>query len=835
MIDRLRNLNLESLSFWIGFITATVFWWLVTRLRPYFKKFVVALKESVVAARQNLQTGAEQRLRANTLKHVQSLHLASPLFSLDEIIVAPKLMAPPVMFVPGQEPPLDYIVENAIPFMPEFPEIAGAFSGHAIPVEKAIQGGANLIIVGKPGSGKTTTLAYLASMLTRRDPNLENYQNHLPLFLHANDLHLPLEPQAALLDPIINALTARSSALGHVRLPEVLQFAFKSNRAFILLDGFDEIAAEPAQNITDYLAEILQEYPKIRIVVAADPMFIDGLLSLGFAPIPMAAWNPRQQARFIQSWSSLWSRFVSANTDEDFDYINPILLNGWLLNDNAVLNPLEFTLKVWSAFAGDARGSKGSDAIEAYLRRMSVGITKARSALEYIAIQMILSSRSTFTQAEAQSWTSSFDSDAVEGAGLAMISDAETKPQEREITIPRVLSDLTRNGLLISRPGNQLGMIHPQIACYLAGTSLAFSGQKSVVLSKPEWPLKKYTIHYMASRTDMRDEIIQLLTDLEDPLYRGVLTAGSWLRDIPLEAEWRKPILQHLANVLQQEALPINFRGRVLACLAISNDPGVATMFRHLLRSPKDSVVQLAAIGCGFMRDHQAVGDLIKQIGTPSLTGQAICLALVTIGTKPALEVAASILLQGEEMLRRAVAEAFAHHPEDGYPILREGSTMDDLLVRRSVLNGLRLVDEPWATKILEEIQIEDGQWVVRNAAAQIVEELHGLDPYIPQPLEPLENIPWLIEFASGRGLGISAGEPAQEMLAKMLREGNPDQVIAALNQYKRRGEANIFPVIYHLLYGEDQETSESAFDTIWQIAATGAHIPSPTQYGLGF
>jgi len=835
MIDRIQNLNLESLSFWIGFVAATVFWWLVTRLRPYLKKFLIGIKESFVAARQSLQTGAEQRLRASTLKYVQSLHLASPLFALDEIIIPPRLMPPPVMFVPGQEPPLDYIVENAIPFMPEFPELAGAFGGHAIPIEKVLMGGANLIITGKPGSGKTTALAYLASLLARRDPSLEEIKDHVPIFLHANELELPLDTETPLLDPIISALNARSSAMGQARLPEALNLAFSDGRVLLLIDGFDEIAGEAALNLTDFLAETLQEYPDIRIVAAADPLFVDGLIRIGMSPIPIAFWNLRQQALFIQRWGQLWHRFVIDTDSEESSYIEPILLNGWLLNNNATLNPLEFTLKVWAAYAGDVRGPKGTDAIEAYLQRMSVGINKAHAALEFIAAQTILSMRSSFTRTEAQNWTSSFDSDTMEGAGLAMVSDIDADNDEREIAIHRVLPDLTRNGLLISRLGNQLEIVHPLITSYLAGAYLAFSGNDSAILSQPDWSLKQSTVHYLASQRDLSDQVAQLLTDTEDPLHRGVIKAGSWLRDIPLDAEWRKPILAHLANVLQQEALPISFRGRALACLAITNDPGVASMLRHLLRSPKDSVVQLAAVGLGFMRDTQAVSELVKQIGSPSIAGQAICLALVNIGTKPALEVAASILLQGEEMLRRAVAEAFAHDPDEGHSILREGSTMDDLLVRRSVINGLRVVDEPWAVKILEEIQVEDGQWVVRNAAQQVVEELNRLDPYIPRPLEPLETLPWLVEFASEQGMGISEGEPAREMLSKALRDGSPDQVFAALDNYRRNGEDNIFPAIYHLLYGEDQEIADAAYNTIWQIAATGATIPSPTQFGLGY
>lgn len=258
-------------------------------------------------------------------------------------------------------------------------------------------------------------------------------------------------------------------------------------------------------------------------------------------------------------------------------------------------------------------------------------------------------------------------------------------------------------------------------------------------------------------------------------------------------------------------------------------------MFRHLLRSPKNSVSQLAALGCGFLRDSQAVGDLANLVIDPTPVGQAACLALINIGTRPAIETAADVFLQGAEPLRRAVAEGFANHPEEGYPLLKEGSEIDDLLVRRISIHGLRLINEPWAKNILEEMQVEDGQWVVRNAAAQVVEELNSLDPYIPRPLTPPEETPWLIDFSSEQGLGISAGEQAQEMVLRALREGSPDQTYAALDIFRRSGNPGIFPVIYHLLYGQDQQIAEAAYDTLWHLASTGADIPPPIQFGLGY
>jgi len=198
------------------------------------------------------------------------------------------------------------------------------------------------------------------------------------------------------------------------------------------------------------------------------------------------------------------------------------------------------------------------------------------------------------------------------------------------------------------------------------------------------------------------------------------------------------------------------------------------------------------------------------------------------------LEAVASIFLQGTEELRRAAAEAFATHPREGHPALREGMNVDDILVRRAVIYGLKRVNEPWAMEILEVTQIEDAQWVVKNAAQQAVEELNNPDPHIPQPLEALENIPWLIEFASNQGVGISAGESARDMLLRALSEGNEEEQLAALGQIQQRGETKVFPAIYHLIYGPHPEISETAFNTMWHIVSMDEEIPPPIQFGLG-
>jgi HEAT repeat protein len=272
----------------------------------------------------------------------------------------------------------------------------------------------------------------------------------------------------------------------------------------------------------------------------------------------------------------------------------------------------------------------------------------------------------------------------------------------------------------------------------------------------------------------------------------------------------------------------------VLTALAYSNAPGIPTLFQHMVKSDKIIICQLGALGCGLIRDTQYVDELDILLDEQPSISRAACLALVNIGTKPALNIIADALVEGNEDLRRSAAEAFAGNTDDGHAALKEGSTMDDLLLRRSVIYGLRKIDEPWSIEILEQMQIEDGQWVVRNAAAQVVEELQNFDPHIPIPLDPLEETTWLIAYASQHGMGVSPGEQTRSMLIRAFMEGSKDQRLAAMDQIRLRGDPGIFPEIYHLLYGDNYELREAAYNTLWHIGLTGSEIPPPNQFGLG-
>jgi HEAT repeat protein len=215
---------------------------------------------------------------------------------------------------------------------------------------------------------------------------------------------------------------------------------------------------------------------------------------------------------------------------------------------------------------------------------------------------------------------------------------------------------------------------------------------------------------------------------------------------------------------------------------------------------------------------------------------RAACLALVSIGTTTAMDHVASALLHGDENLRRAAAEALANHPGEGYAMLKEAAVMkEDLLVRRSSAFGLGRISEPWADELLNQMETGDDQWAVRNAATEVLENLHRLNPYIPQRLPPPTESPWIIAFAGKQGLGVSPDKPPTDLLLMALKSGTEDERLAALAYLRMMPVEGVFGALFQAMYGGEPSLRETAFQALSEMAARGVDVPDPVQFGVGY
>ena len=847
------DFKLYPFSLIVGFAIGIVFYWLMGRVRPLLDQLRQNMREQREVAQTRRTSGLEDNFRRLTLRRAQGMHLAAALFSLDEILQEPRLLAPPVQVEPGVTGLQDDVISMTLPYMPTWPEVAAIYRAPTLSLSEALSGGANIVITGWAGTGKTVALAHLASQAANLKLQLGAGRDAVPFFYHVADLQLQPDGTKDPLNVIIEAASERAPIFDLRRLPQFIQQSFKNGLALLLIDGFDELDPQSQKVAVDWFKALMQAHPGVRIVTTGCANQLNGLIGLGFHPLALMPWDARKSALFIEKWAQLWSQTVAreAWAQTGPEQVDPLLLNSWMGLENTHLTPLELTLKVWAAYAGDSLGSRVLDAIATHVRRLAPTGTPV-AALELLAMQVVLTCQPIFDPGKARGWVKQYDlveekpveaedeesTKTITNEKIALTDSQKIKLKKSragEVPSTGLLGKLVESGLLVSYSNNKMRFQHPVLNGYLAGQAIGDNEADVTLTAQPDWDGKTLAMHYLAARSDASGIADYMLKESTLPLHISTFTVAHWLRDVPKQAPWRAKVFASLLNILQAEGQPSSLRAQAMVAFVLSNDPGAATLFRQLLGARSFEVIPLAALGTGALKDTKAVEALEEVMRAPvASVRRAACLALVAIGTDKSLEAVARALLQGDEELRRAAAEAMANDPGEGHAILKEGATLADIMLRRAVVHGLAHVEEPWAVEILQHMQVEDDQWAVRNLANQYLEQMAHPSSRVPQKLKPPSESAWLIEFAGKQGKGIPRGSPATDILMNAFKSGNTEERLAALPYLKRVGDEGILGAFYNAMYGDDLEVREAAFHAVEEIAANGVRLPHPNQFGLG-
>jgi hypothetical protein len=567
--------------------------------------------------------------------------------------------------------------------------------------------------------------------------------------------------------------------------------------------------------------------------------YFGNLSKIEAQPVALRGWGYDEHLMFLDKWGTQWVRWISGQQQSDIQNIDPLLLNHWLLMDAHTYTPLELTLKAWGSYANDLIGSHPMEVYENYIARMTNNNAELQIAFEQTAYNTVLASNPLVNAESGPDLIFEKSTpDSVAATSGAEPDDTELEPdllaEEEEVFSAQSVgtSRLRSSRLLIPRARNTFGFRNPAILAYLAAGNIR-NGPATTLAQKPDWILKNLTFRFLSFYQDTSQYIIKDDSGTKDPLQSDLTALAKSLRYIPSNTKRLSTVLESIIYTIQQEHIPLGVRARLFTALVTLNNANIESLMKHFRGSSKPSVRQLAVLGTGVLRNQQAFSELTFSLEDSPTIAKAACLALVQIGSQEALEAVIHILLEASEDLRRAAAEALANHPDEGYPVLIDGTKIEDLLVRRAVVFGLRRTRSEWATEKLREVQIEEGQWVVRDAAEEALSSLKEQDPGLPSPLPDLVNLPWLISYAGDYGQGIGTADAARDMLISAFKMGSPVQKIAALEQLKLRADTGVFPEIYDLLFGSDFELSEIALNAVWHLKKYGIEVPSPTRFGF--
>ena len=153
----------------------------------------------------------------------------------------------------------------------------------------------HLMILGKPGAGKSTFASYLATTCCRD----RSQTGWIPVLLRLSDVVDTRTP--------FNLLELLGIAFDTEQ--PITQQILKSGKIFLILDGLDEVSSQLRQDICQEISNFINNSYANKVVITCRTDVKDYKLPSSFERVEIADFDKTQQNQFIKNWFSI--------TDED--------------------------------------------------------------------------------------------------------------------------------------------------------------------------------------------------------------------------------------------------------------------------------------------------------------------------------------------------------------------------------------------------------------------------------------------------------------------------------------------------------------------------------------
>jgi lipopolysaccharide/colanic/teichoic acid biosynthesis glycosyltransferase len=436
-----------------------------------------------------------------------------------------------------------------------------------------------LVIIGPPGSGKTTLIRNLANSVARRrlPSELRSVRGRLPIILEVRNLGDIESVVDGDLAQLVHNRISKASPTTNTAI-EWVDLRLRRGQFLLLFDGLDELGSEAERRkLVDWLDQQMEIYNRATFIVTSRPFgYIRHQLSKALVVQTQPLTLDQIQA-FIRAWyKSTTTRSYGKYKDSaklaaemGFDQLFSALSASEPLMELA-MNPLLLTM---ICHVHNFRGALPGSRLELYAEICDVFLARRHQA-RGVSVSMSAGQKIVILQKLAFAMMDGaireIKVDAAAGHILSELS--LVSPGTSPVAF---LRDVERSsGILLERERDVYAFAHPTFQEYLAALEIKESSQQGALLARIFEPWWHETIRLYSAMADASTIVTACLDQAErsDELVALAVACIAEARQVSLEARKRMADLLDPTDVRDSGQLVAAARAR-LATRANSEVP----------------------------------------------------------------------------------------------------------------------------------------------------------------------------------------------------------------------------------------------------------------------
>lgn len=664
---------------------------------------------------------------------------------------------------------------------------------------------------------------------------------HLAFFEFEQFAHGEVDPA----EPLVSAVQASVGAITRKTIPGNLYDRLEHGQVLLLLDGLDDLPPNKQTAALVWLEAFMNRYGDNFVIAAGPAQGFGGLVGLGLTPIYLRPWQDVDVQQATEKWAKVFAR-LGGRRMLGARKVEPERVQEAREGARA-LTPLEVVMKTWHTYLHGETGGLEDWYIHVISRHLpnKIAMDKAQKDLSRLAELQINEGYITrarmvalgIADDEAETPAPNPD-DALreelaggqKRASATMRKVASTTAKTVSSPQAKFLAALTRSGLLVRCGRERYRFRHHGLASYLASLTLHDAAFNLLYerASQPHW---RTAVACAALHMNIDKLLEARLNTAPDVLHWALNDLADWLKYAPQDALWRGHALRQITTQLSAPNQYPLVRERAAAALVAARDPSALFILRKAARSADPSIRSLACLTLGATGNVDGTADL-KALAQDRVVSvrMAAGMALGVLATEDSMETLVNSFHKEEEIVRKALAETFAALPDAGHPILYEAVRGDDMLTRRAAIAGIRRIRASWAFAAIYRAFLLDTEWYVRSAAEDAFIALNADERHdVLQSYPPLQDVPWLVDWARRRGEILPTEENALDLLLLALRDSEPQVRELAAGTLGQLGALSTIGALYQTLTDNQERVRARSFDALGNLQLLmGRPLPSP-------